>query len=86
LLEVRYRYFSIVNKYREWIPYMAFGIIHMQPEVRSNPGKQERAAWLSESDVDFFTGGAPPGESSGNSEAVDPAMQQVVQASGCVRV
>ena len=45
------------------------------------PGKQERTAWLSESDVDFFTGGAPQGES--KSEIADPEAQQTVQVFPC---
>ena len=42
-------------------------------------GKAERASWLSEADVDFFTGGASAsaGESSGEPE--DPEMQKTVQ-------
>lgn len=37
-----------------------------------------RASWLSESDVNFFLGGAQPGETSGSVE-VDPEANQVIQ-------
>ncbi|GAX84747.1 hypothetical protein CEUSTIGMA_g12169.t1 [Chlamydomonas eustigma] len=39
---------------------------------------QKRASWLSEADVEFFTGSAPPEESSQEGEG-DPEMQQTVQ-------
>ncbi len=41
--------------------------------------KQERAAWLSEADVEFFTGGGPAGQPSSEEQPIDPEMQSTVQ-------
>jgi hypothetical protein len=41
-----------------------------------NESKQKQSSWLSEADVDFFTGGAPVGEK--GSEPVDKAMEETV--------
>ena len=50
----------------------------------SDAEKQERAAWLSEADVEFFTGGGPSGQpSSSEEQPVDPEMQSTVQVPRC---
>lgn len=50
----------------------------------SNVEKQERAAWLSEADVEFFTGSGPTGPpSSSEEQPADPDMQRIVQVHRC---
>ena len=52
------------------------GVTARESGLFGSESKQKQSSWLSESDVDFFTGGAPVGEK--GVEPVDKEMQATV--------